>query len=134
MVYSILLFAFRRPGTTPAEFKAHHEGSHVPLVKPIAGPLFLISHTRYYLQRSSDASGEYPATVLVGAQANFQYDAFAELKFKDEAAFGAFFAHVSSDENAAKIAADEEKFLDRAKITVVVISDCTTTSSDIAQA
>jgi uncharacterized protein (TIGR02118 family) len=128
MTYSILIFAFRKPGTTPAEFKAHYEGSHVPLVKSIAGPLFPISHIRTYLHRTD--SDEYPASVLVGGQADFQYDAFAELTFKDEAAFGAFFGTVSSPENAAKIAADEELFLDRSKMTVVLVGDRTSTSGD----
>jgi len=53
------------------------------------GPLFPISHTRTYLQRS-EAGDEYPATVLVGGQADFKYDAFAELKFKDGAALEHF--------------------------------------------
>lgn len=135
MVYSILIFAFRKPGTTPAEFKAHYESSHVPLIKSIAGPLFPTSHTRRYLHRSEvsetssdDKNAKYPAKVLLGTQANFEYDAFAELTFKDEAAFGAFFGHVTKDENAAKIAADEEKFLDRAKTTVVVVGETVVTS------
>lgn len=37
MTYSVLIFAYRKPGTTPEQFRAHYEGSHVPLVKEIAG-------------------------------------------------------------------------------------------------
>jgi hypothetical protein len=135
MTYSILIFASRKEGTHPAEFKNHYETSHVPLIKSLAGPLFPISHTRTYLHRSKDEADNepaYPATVLVGSQADFQYDAFAELKFKDEAAFGAFYGCVTSSENAAKIAADEELFLNRGKMSVVVVGDCTSTSCDSA--
>jgi hypothetical protein len=67
-----------------------------------------------------------------GKPSLFHYGASGELKFRDEAAFGGFFACVTSAENAAKIASDEEKFLDRAKMTAVVVGDCTTMSGDSA--
>jgi len=137
MVYSVLLFAFRKPGTSPAEFKAHYEGTHIPLLKSIAGPLFPISHTRRYIHRSevseptgNEKNAKYPASLLAGEQADFGYDAFAELTFKDEAAFGAFFGHMNSAENAEKIAADEDKFLDRARMTAVVVGDCVVTTEE----
>lgn len=60
---------------------------------------------------------------MIGTQADFDYDAFAELKFKDQAAFGEFFGCVTLAENAEKIAADEEKFLDRNRMTVVVVGE-----------
>lgn len=37
MTYSILIFAYRKPGTTPEQFRAHYEGKHVPLIKEISG-------------------------------------------------------------------------------------------------
>lgn len=37
MTYSVLIFAYRKPGTTPEQFRAHYEGKHVPLVKEIGG-------------------------------------------------------------------------------------------------
>lgn len=136
MVYSVLIFAFRKPGTTPAEFKAHYEGSHVPLVKSLAGPHFPISHTRTYLHRTEDGNAtgndnaKYPASVLIGPQSEFEYDAFAELKFADQAAFGAFFGLMQTPEVAEKIAADEEKFLDRPKMTAVVVGEVNVTMGE----
>jgi len=136
MVYSVLIFAFRKQGTTPNEFKAHYEGSHVPLVKSLAGPHFPISHTRTYLHRTEDtnATGDnnakYPASVMIGNQSDFDYDAFAELKFKDQGAFGAFFNLMQTPENAEKIAADEEKFLDRPKMAVVVVGEVNVTTGE----
>lgn len=135
MVYTILIFAYRKPGTTPAEFKAHYENNHIPLVFSIAGPLAPISHKRRYIHRTEveeptgdGENAKYPPTVLYGSPAMFDYDAVAEVKFKDEAAFGAFFGHVSSPEHKAKIAEDEDKFLDRTRMTVVLVGDCTTTT------
>lgn len=37
MTFSVLIFAYRKPGTTPEQFRAHYEGKHVPLVKEISG-------------------------------------------------------------------------------------------------
>lgn len=134
MTYSILIFAYRKPGTTPEQFRTHYEDSHVPLVKEIAGEHFPLSHTRRYLHRTqgkaegTERNAEYPATVLVGAQAEFDYDAFAELTFSDAAAFQAFFGVVQQPENQARIKEDEAKFLDGARMTVVVVGEMTVTT------
>lgn len=136
MPYRILIFAYRKRGTSPSQFKTHYETRHVPLLKAITGPLFPKSHVRRYVQRASGGrdsppnNGNYPATVLIGSQSDFDYDAIAELTFKDEAAFQAFFAKVNEPEAAAKIAKDEEQFLDRARMRVVVLGDCTTTTGN----
>jgi EthD domain len=55
---------------------------------------------------ASATNADHSATVLVGAQAGFDYDAFAELVFQDDAAFQAFFACVGQAEAAEKIAKD----------------------------
>ena len=134
MVFTVLVFAFRKPGLSPADFKTHYETRHVPLLKSLAGQDFPKSHVRRYLQRSElesppptaavdDTSAKYPATVMVGTQNDFGYDAFGELIFENEAAFQAFFAKVSQGEAAQKIAEDEEHFLDRPKMTAVVLGD-----------
>lgn len=124
--YTVLIFAYRKPGISPAEFKSHYESSHVPLVESIAGSLFPKSHTRHYIQRADGA--DHPATVLVGSQADFGYDAIAELIFDNEAAFQAFFARVTEPKAAEKIAQDEDKFLDRARMKVVIEGDRIVTS------
>lgn len=134
MPYRVLIFAYRKPGISPSKFKTHYETRHVPLVKAIAGPLFPKSHVRRYVQRASGgrdsppSNAHHPATVLIGSQSDFDYDAIAELIFKDEGAFQAFFAKVSEPEAAAKIAKDEEQFLDRTRMKVVVLGDCITTT------
>ncbi|KAL9118694.1 MAG: hypothetical protein Q9187_004757 [Circinaria calcarea] len=141
MPYIILIFAYRKPGLSLAAFKSHYEHSHVPLVQSIAGPHFPKTHTRRYLQRfegnttasppsteSGAINANSPATVLVGTQAEFEYDAIAELTFDNEAAFQAFFALVSQGEAAERIARDEEMFSDRPKMRIVVVDDCAVTT------
>lgn len=138
MPYIVLIFAYRKPGLSPAEFKSYYESRHVPLIQSIAGPLLPISHTRRYIQRVQGSTeggadnGNHPAAVLIGTPTDFEYDAIAEVIFEDEAAFQAFFACVNQEEAAVRIAEDEEKFLNRAKMRVVLVDDCKVTTRPTA--
>jgi hypothetical protein len=125
MPYSVLIIAHRKPGTSPAEFKAHYESTHAPLLKEISGPLFPLTHTRHYLHRAEEANPDAnnPATVLLGTQEGLDCDAYSLLVWEDEEAFQKCFAALSRPEAAARIAADEEKFLDREKLKIVVLGD-----------
>ncbi|EMR69549.1 putative inositol-3-phosphate synthase protein [Eutypa lata UCREL1] len=115
MAYSVIIFAYRKPGTTPEQLKAHYENSHVPPGQA---------------ESSTERNATTPASVLIGSQADFDYDAFAELVFKDETAFQTFMGVMQKPENAAEVAADEEQFLDRSKMTVVLVGDTTTTTNE----
>ncbi|KAI1302259.1 EthD domain-containing protein [Xylaria venustula] len=139
MTYSVLLFTYRKPGTTPSQFKSHYEMQHMPLVRSLAGATFPLSHTRRYLHRSEHPDGTTttttttarnrltPATVLIGSQEDLDYDAFGELTFKNEAAFQSSFARFREPGIQVKLAADEEMFLDRARSSVVTLGDVTVT-------
>lgn len=135
MTYSIILLVYRKPGTTPQEFRDYTENNHVPLLQSLAGPTFPLVHARRYIQRSpaptgdaSSPAAEYPATALMGSPSDFEYDCIAEHTHASEEAFQAFFARMMGDpETAAKVAEDEEKFLDRSKTKVVVVGEAVDT-------
>ena len=124
MVYVIAINAYRKPGTSASFFKDHYENKHVPLVRSIAGDTFPLSHKRHYIQR--DAQDK--AAMMVGDAAQFPVDAFATLTFSDEGAFQSFMGKVTATDAAAKIAQDEEIFLDRGRMAVVVLGDVQETS------
>lgn len=69
------------------------------------------------------ASEHWPATVFVGGQSDFSYDAYAELVFEDVDAFQAFFGVVSAPEAAARIAEDEDLFLERSELRIAAMDD-----------
>ncbi|KAL1629224.1 hypothetical protein SLS56_005447 [Neofusicoccum ribis] len=80
MPYTVLIFAYRKPGLTPEEFKNHYENVHVPLIKSIAGDKFPLSHPRSYINRTEskeDQGNSFPATVLAATQDDFCYDAIS---------------------------------------------------------
>lgn len=51
MTFSILIFNYRKPGVTPAEFRTACEAL-IPVVKEITGEHFPLTHTRRYLLRT----------------------------------------------------------------------------------
>ncbi|KAI1128319.1 EthD domain-containing protein [Nemania abortiva] len=134
MPYSVLIFSYRKPGTTPEQFKAHYDDVHVHLIRELTGAFFPLSHTRRYLHRSEKETDSNtwrnpisPATVVIGTQEDFDYDAISELTFEDEPAFQKFFELMKQPENQARIAADEEKFVDRSRLSMVALGNTTET-------
>lgn len=138
MSYKVLFLAYRKPGITPAQFRAHYEQNHMAKIKEMSGQHFSLTHVRRYIHRTSidpantnndeasERNSSTPATVLSGSQADFDYDALVEMTFENEEAFKTFYGILMEPENAKWIADDEEKFLDRKKQPpVVVLGDVT---------
>ena len=130
MTYTIVAFLWRKPGTTPSEFKNHYENTHIPLLLSLMGPLFPLTHSRFYLRRhpeegssSATAVTNYQPTVYVGTHSDFDYDLYCTLEFEDEKGFDAFHQRMQDPEVAPKIAEDEEKFIDSQKLTVAAIHE-----------
>ncbi|KAE8387386.1 EthD domain-containing protein [Aspergillus alliaceus] len=124
MVFKVLLYATRKSGMTPAEFKAHYENVHMPLVKEAGGADFPLSHRRLYLSRPTPGEDNgFPPAVLIGSPDDFSFDAISELTFPDEAAFKVFFTRRHEPGTKELLDADEEKFLDRSKLRAVVLGD-----------
>ena len=61
--------------------------------------------------------------MLVGTQPDFEYDALTEVTFEDATKFQTFMGIMGEDDAKEKIAQDEEMFLDRARMTAVVVGE-----------
>ena len=59
----------------------------------------------------------------MGTPDDFDYDVWAELVFKDAAAWEAFYMRMGEPEVAAKIGEDEERFVDRKKFKVAAVDE-----------
>ncbi|KAJ0415150.1 EthD domain-containing protein [Aspergillus carlsbadensis] len=128
MVFKALLYATRKAGITPAEFKTHYDTVHVPLIQSLGGDALLISHKRFYIARPlAGEDNSYPAAVVLGTQEDFPFDCIIEFTFENEEGFKGFFAKRMEPGVKEAIDADEEKFLDSTTLKMVVVGDVSET-------
>jgi EthD domain len=128
--YTVIIFAYRKPNTTPAHFKTMYETKHIPLVQSIAGSLFPASHTRRYLARA-EGSPQVKQKHIFCRCAAWQSSRFRVRRdcrtclpgprgpFKQ--------AKVSAPANTQKLVEDEDLFLDRSRMTAVALGDTVVT-------
>jgi hypothetical protein len=110
MPYTATAFLWRKPGTTPEEFKTYYKTTHIPLLKEKVGTLFPLTHTRHYLTRtavdpssSSDkTNANYPVTVYGGTVDDFGYYVYSEMVFENFEKFMAFAVKMAEVEASDK--------------------------------
>ncbi|KAI0096665.1 EthD domain-containing protein [Nemania sp. FL0031] len=136
MTYCILVYLSRKPGTTPEQFRDYYVNSHLPFFRQLAGPHVPALHTQLYIHRTTTSgdgntprNASTPATVFFGTQADFDFDVLVTLEFKDVATFQAHYEFMMQPDIAAKIAADEERFLDRSQTRAVLLGEVIETTA-----
>ncbi|KAF2245784.1 hypothetical protein BU26DRAFT_607961 [Trematosphaeria pertusa] len=144
MTYLIVLFAYRKPGMSPSEFREYCETTHVPFLKSLLGSVAPIEYTRNYIARVDSGAGERMGlshlspkfadgntpVVLIGNPEDVTWDVMSEMRFRDELHFQQFFALINEPEVAEKIAEDEGRFCDTEKLKTVVIGETCSTKAD----
>ncbi|KAJ5112289.1 hypothetical protein N7532_000334 [Penicillium argentinense] len=119
MTVKVLIYAYRKPGLSIEEFKKRYE-THAALVKQLAGADFPFV--------TNAPTSPAPPSRLPRMK-HFDFDAYAELTFVDQAALGTFTAKVQSPEIARRIEEDEEEFLDRGRLGIAMLGEvCETTN------
>ncbi|KAI8725665.1 EthD domain-containing protein [Fusarium sp. LHS14.1] len=125
MAFTVVLFAYRKPGMTPAAFRAHYENIHVPLMKELGGNLFPVSHTRRYISQlqvdSEDEAQRYLPEVMSSSPSDLSYDAITEMSFDSKDAFLKFSELLAEPHIAPKVAEDCAAFLDVSRVPLVVV-------------
>lgn len=106
--FQLLMFGRRKEGLTPDQYRDHYENVHIPLMLNLTGSTFPLTHERHYVKRGGPP--DFPAAVLMGDQADFDYDAVAILTYRDKAHFDANWAFFEDEETSRLIREDEDKF------------------------
>lgn len=127
MTFTVLVYLWRKPALTPAQFKHHYDNVHLPLVASITKDAFPPSHVRHYTALKEDGSGP---NVMVGDPTGFDYDVLAEITCDDAQAFQRFAELVRHPDNAQTIAEDEDRFMNRSRMRVIVVGDMVTMTGD----
>lgn len=123
MPFTATLFVSRKPGLTPTEFRNYWENTHVPLAKSLVGPYMAHTIERHYVAQSEDEPGTYSPSMLMGAAADVNFDAYAILTFEDRAAFERLIGRLQDPEIGGKIQEDEARFIEQAKTRLVLESE-----------
>ena len=113
-----ILLIKRKPGTTHQQFRDYYETNHSQLALRLLGDL-LLDYRRNYIQPADPSSAGT-------ARPGIEHDVATELWFSDRAQMAAFYARVRQPEIGAQIAADEEKFMDRAAMRQALVDECRT--------
>lgn len=113
MAFKTIALLKAKPGLSRAAFIDYYETRHAPLVRALMPGI--VDYRRNYVQtEGAFAFAETPA---------FDYDSVTEIWLRDRAAYDAAIAAVSHPEAAARLAADEENFLDRARTRMFVVEE-----------
>lgn len=126
MAYTVLMFVYRKAGTTPDQFKQHYEQSHVPLMKTLAGEAFPLHHTRRYIQRQADED----ENVGAANTGDTGFDCITEMVFGDEAGFRILSGLLASPGVADQVKDDCEAFMEANKTQVFIVADTVKTDGD----
>jgi hypothetical protein len=128
-MYTVVLFVTRNNALTSEEFRDHYEHKHIPLAYSLLAPCWPTDFKRRYLARISrkgfggPANPNRPPLMLRGEMNELDCDCIAEMTFENEARFQEFYKKIYAKENAAVLAKDEERFLEKGTTRVIVIGE-----------
>jgi uncharacterized protein (TIGR02118 family) len=118
MIKMIALLS-RKPGLSLDAFREYYETRHVPLIRSIAATV--LDYRRSYVE---------PGTILTGGISGEpgdpwlpEFDVITEVWFADQAAYDAARSAFARKDNAERIAADEERFLDRTRKRIFLVRE-----------
>jgi hypothetical protein len=110
-MFRVFGFLTKKDGLSMQEFIRYYENTHVQLICSLApGPI--IYKRRYLVGERLTAEG-----------GDVDFDVMTELVFVDRHAFDAWMAELAKPGVGARIVADEEKFLNRARTRAYVIEE-----------
>ena len=112
---TVLLYCHRLPTVNPPQFRTYIEETHVPLVRSILGSKHPLTHTRYYTNKDSG--------YTIGSPASTDPDLIAVITYEDSETMQESMRARQADGTREIIEADEDKFMDRSKVQVIVLGE-----------
>ncbi|MBU6269051.1 MAG: EthD domain-containing protein [Sphingomonadales bacterium] len=116
----------RKPGISHAQFRHHYETSHAVLGERHLGHL-MTAYRRHYVA-PAEAAGSAVMQAVLGAK-GWDYDCIADWEMADAAAFEQVVATLSDPEIGKLFHDDEEHFLDRSSVRLML---CDSAETDVS--
>ena len=109
-MFKVFGFLTKKDGLSTQEFIDYYETKHVPLIRTLA-PVPALYKRRYVVERLTSGDGEV------------DFDVTTELGFADRHAFDEWMAELAKPAVGARVVADEERFLNRARTRAYVVEE-----------
>jgi hypothetical protein len=116
----VIILMKRRNGLTHDQFRAYYETTHAPLAIDLIGKFFS-DYRRNYVSSCDPHTFSREDDEASGASG---YDVITEIWFRDRATLEAMYLHLAQPDVLARLAADEEEFMDRASLRSFVVDEC----------
>jgi uncharacterized protein (TIGR02118 family) len=113
----LILIVRRKKGLSHQEFREYYENNHVPLAVRLI-PLFS-EYKRNYV----DQKEKYTPVHVVNAAAEPDFDVLTEICFDSRADYDKMLLTLADPEIGRLMAEDEEKFIDRNRISMYIVEE-----------
>lgn len=115
MTITALLYCYRLPSLTPAQFHDYIENTHVPYVKSLLGTHYPKSHTRYYTNKH--------AGYALGTVSEEDPDLVAVIEYESEERMRESMKVRMGQGVREKIQEDEDRFMVRERVKLIVLGE-----------
>lgn len=107
----VVMFAKRKPGMTPEQFKDHYENRHVVLAAPYLKGI-MVDHYRIYPGKVRAFADDWTKAAEM-PEIDPPFDAIGVYSFENEEALDRYRELMSNPEMATMFTEDELRFIDR---------------------
>lgn len=108
-----LLYCYKLASINLNEFRTYIEDTHVPLVRSLLRDAHPTTHTRYYVNKESG--------FMLGSPTPDEADLIAVITYDSQEHLQESMNRRTADGTRQVIEADEDNFMDRSKVRVVVL-------------
>jgi hypothetical protein len=129
MVYALVALFTRRSDLTHEEFKSILEGTFIPLLEKVSGPLFPLTYSRRYIaHQSNDEQRKKKGslgldTLVIGKEEDVPWDCIADMTFEDDLHMNQFLNFLNEEGPGEQMMACEATFSDTSKLRLIMMEN-----------
>lgn len=129
MVYALVALFSRREDLTHDEFKCLFEGTFIPLLERVSGPLFPLTYSRRYIaHHSNDEQRKKKGAlgldaIVIGKEEDVPWDCIADMTFEDDLHMNQFLNFINEEGPGDQIMACEATFSDTSKLRIIMMEN-----------
>jgi hypothetical protein len=129
MVYALVGLFTRREDLTHAQFKQIFEGTFIPLLERVSGPLFPVTYSRRYIAHKSNDEQRAKKgaigfdTLVIGKEEDVPWDCIGDMTFEDDLHMNQFLNFINEPGPGDQLMACEATFSDTSKLRLIMMEN-----------